>query len=120
MPAAPRRDHARHPDADNLQTKIYLRIAGGQHHNASSLAAAVGVSRATVIRVITQLRRELAREGADLVTVRTTQGWHYELRNDEARVRARWRAANRRIEGLLTHRRKPTRLKPDDEIIYGE
>lgn len=102
-----------------LLTKLYVRLAGGQRHNAATLAAAVGVARATVIRAIEQLRRNLARDGAEVVSIRTKRGWHYALRGDERRAKARWRANRRRLAGLIGGTRR-TRLKPEDEPIYGD
>jgi hypothetical protein len=45
--------------------------------NIETLTAQLNVSRPTVIRIISELRRR----GNDIVIVRDPSGWHYEVRN---------------------------------------
>jgi hypothetical protein len=63
----------------------YLFILGGKH-NAASLAAKLGVSVPTASRLVEGLKKDLARRGKRLVSVRSEEGFHYEVRDDE-RVR---------------------------------
>src|SRR3990172_4791837 len=88
-PAAPS------PSEEDLLAKAHLRIAGGRY-NTATLAAALNVSRATMTRLLSRMRRDLAREGAELVSARGTRGWHFVILNDEERLRARWRNWKRR------------------------
>src|SRR6266852_1080224 len=52
-------------------------------HTSESLARKLGVSVATVARALLELRRDLAREGLSLVSVKEGKDWHYELREKE-------------------------------------
>lgn len=92
----------------------YLHILA-QEHNTDSLAKALAVSFPTATRVVEELRRKLASEGGDLVSVKTSKGWHYEIRQD----RSNWREDP--LWKLIGRVRspKPRRMKPEDEIIYG-
>jgi len=102
-----------------MRDLLYVLISGDVPRNSSSLAVALGVSTATVARLIAHLRRDLARDGAELVSVRTPGGWHYRVKGDDGLIRARWEAWKKR--GLIgaVGRRSPG-LKPEDELIYGD
>jgi len=60
----------------------YLFILAGEH-NAASLAAKLGVSVPTASRLIEGLKRDLTRRGKRLVSVRSDEGFHYEVRDEE-------------------------------------
>jgi hypothetical protein len=100
--------------SDDLAVKAYLRILGGRH-NAASLSASFGVSAATMFRVIANLRQRLAREGAELVSVRSARGWRFAILGDEERVRARWRAW--RAKTRAAPKGRGERVKAEDAAI---
>ena len=52
-------------------------------HTSDTLARKLGVSGATVDRALLELRRDLAREGQSLVSVKEGKEWHYEIREKE-------------------------------------
>ncbi len=96
-----------------LVEQAYLHILA-RDHNTHTLAKALGSSIATTARAVDELRAKLAGDGGELVSVRTVEGWHFEIRqkidwkNDPLlkavgsvkRVKSRW-------------------AKPEDESIYG-
>ena len=55
-------------------------------HTAGTLAKALGVSVATVARLLAELRRTLAREGEHLVSVKEGASWRYEVREQDAEL----------------------------------
>ena len=93
-----------------------LFIQGGEH-NAASLAAKLGVSVPTASRLIEGLKKDLARRGKRLVSVRSEAGFHYEVR-DEGRARriSRDPLVTLTIPGPG---RRPEGIKPEDQDIYG-
>src|ERR1041384_5320821 len=60
----------------------YLFILSGDH-SASSLAGKLGVSVPTASDLVEALKKDLARRGKRLVSVRSEEGFHYEVRDDE-------------------------------------
>jgi hypothetical protein len=52
-------------------------------HTSETLARKLGVSAATVARGLLELRRDLARQGVSLVSVKEGKDWHYEIREKE-------------------------------------
>ena len=78
----------RHTDVrehDRKMKDAYLFILSGSH-NAASLAAKLNVSLPTASRLLESLRKHLARRGRRLVSVRSEEGFHYEV-GDEDRER---------------------------------
>lgn len=61
---------------------LHVHILCGAH-SVQTLARATGLSTATIARTIAGLRRQLAREGAILVSVKEGRVWHYEIREKE-------------------------------------
>ena len=87
-----------------------------REHDAASLARAMGVSTATVARIIAALRRNLERTGGEIVSVKRRGRSHYEIRDDEARAR-RWKAFGKLV-GLA--RGAPLKSgETIDDVIYG-
>jgi hypothetical protein len=78
----PRRHLKDFRQQDRQMTDAYLFILSGEH-NAASLAAKLSVSVPTASRLIEGLRKDLARRGKRLVSVRSEQGFHYEVRDEE-------------------------------------
>jgi len=62
--------------------ETYLFILSGEH-NSASLAATLRVSVPTASRLVEGLKKNLARRGKRLVSVRSEEGFHYEVRDDE-------------------------------------
>ena len=54
------------------------------------LARVLGVSPATLSRVLAALRRAVKARGGDLVSVRRGGRWHYEIREDKSEAWARF------------------------------
>lgn len=67
---------------DRKMKDAYLFILSGSH-NAASLAAKLDVSLPTASRLVKSLRKDLARRGRRLVSVRSEGGFHYEIRDEE-------------------------------------
>jgi len=85
-------------------------------HTAETLADVLGVSVATIARLLAGLRRTLAREGASLVSVKEGASWRYEVREQEADL---WeRDPFVRSIGFATHVRRP-RGRSVDDALYG-
>jgi hypothetical protein len=85
-------------------------------HTAETLAAALGVSPATVARALVELRRRLAREGGALVSVKEGVRWRYEIREREEDL---WGADPFiRLIGRARGVRRP-RGEGVDEALYG-
>lgn len=102
---------------DDLARAARLRIRCAPH-TTKSLARALGVSVAPLMRALDHLRKHLATQGAELVSVRGPAGWYYEIRRDLRSAGERWRgSALRRLADTAVGPRG--RLKPEDEQIYG-
>ncbi len=93
----------------------YLFILAGEH-NSASLAEKLNVSVPTASRLVQGLKKDLARRGKRLVSVRSEEGFHYEVRDDER---------SRRIIGdpLVTltipaRRARRQGMKAEDRDIY--
>lgn len=83
--------------------------------STKGLAAALGVSTATAARAIAALRKS----GVTVRSVRGRSGWFYELADDAAERRRRWRASRlRRLAGFIVG---PNRRagKLEDAQIYA-
>ena len=104
-----------------LEELAWLCIDTGRARTTKALATVLGVSTATTTRVVGTLRKQLAAEGAELVSVRTPKGFEYRVLNDDVRLRRRNRVFHKRILALLSRKPagRPPRLKPEDEAIYG-
>jgi hypothetical protein len=77
------RKHLGDPGDVGRQVKdLHLFILAGEY-NAASLAAKLGVSVPTASRLVESLKRDLARQGKRLVSVRSEKGFHYEVRDPE-------------------------------------
>ena len=98
------------------KARVYVQAG---RYNTKSLAVALGTSLATAARLVEALRGHVAREGGRLIAVRTKRGWHYEVRESEARTRGRWRRFWSVAEAIWGRRSRPARLKAQDEAIYG-
>lgn len=110
-----------------MATKAVLRDRSGlarqahdhilcRAHTAETLARALGVSVATVARLLVELRRTLARESAGLVSVKEGLSWRYEVREEEADL---WdRDPFVRAIGFATDVRRPPGQSVDD-ALYG-
>ena len=96
-----------------LATELHVR---SHEHDSASLARALGVSIATVGRLLAVLRRRLAEQGGDLVSVKRGTRSHYEIEDDVARGR-RW-AALRRWVGVVEGRPRAAGETIDD-VLYG-
>jgi len=68
--------------AAEMSRDLHVHILCGAH-TVQTLARVTGLSTATVARTIAGLRRQLAREGAILVSVKEGRVWHYEIREKE-------------------------------------
>lgn len=96
-----------------LVEEAYLHILA-RDHNTHTLAKALGSSIATTARAVDDLRAKLAGHGAELVSVRTTAGWHFEIREE-----IDWKNDPLlKAVGSVT-RSKPRWTKAEDESIYG-
>jgi hypothetical protein len=102
-------------EQDRRMKDAYLFILAGEH-NAASLAATLGVSLPTASRLVEVLRKDLSRRGKRLVSVRSEDGFHYEVR-DDARI---GRIARDPLVTLLITARGARRsaLKAEDRDIY--
>lgn len=102
-------------EQDRQLKEAYLFILAGEH-NAASLAVKLGVSVPTASRVIEGLKKDLARSGRRIVSVRSEAGFHYEVR-DDARPR---RIAHDPLVTVSIPARGPRResLKAEDRDIY--
>src|SRR5436190_23064989 len=67
---------------DRRIKEVYLFILSGSH-NTASLAAKLGLSVPTVSRLVESLKKDLVRRGKRLVSVRSDEGFHYEIRDEE-------------------------------------
>lgn len=83
-------------------------------HTTASLAKALGVSTATVSRVLAAVRKR----GVQVVSVRENGGWHYEVKNRGEIARAQHEALRSLIGFIKEGKGSP--LKPEDELIYGD
>jgi DNA-binding transcriptional regulator LsrR (DeoR family) len=102
-------------EQDRQMKDAYLFILAGEH-NAASLAGKLGVSLPTASRLLEMLRKDLARRGKRLVSVRSEDGFHYEVR-DDARLR---RISRDPLVTLAIPARGARRdgLKAEDRDIY--
>ncbi len=98
----------------------WLCIDTGKARTTKALAVALKVSTATMTRVLSVLRKHLAAEGAELVSVRTPSGWEYRILNDEPRHRARLEAWERRGFIGFIRGRAPRWSKQEDLDLYGQ
>lgn len=100
---------------DRQMKDARLFILAGKH-NAASLAARLGVSVPTASRLVEGLKRDLARRGMRLVSVRSAKGFHYEVM-DDAKLR---RVARDPLVTLVipARRSRPAGLKAEDRDIY--
>jgi hypothetical protein len=96
-----------------LAAEIHIQC---REHDAASLARAMGISSASVGRVIAALRRKIAHGGGDLVSVKRRGRSHYEILDDEARER-RWKRL-RRLVAIAPGEPLPAGETIDD-VIYG-
>ncbi len=85
-------------------------------HTTATLARKLGVSVATVARALSELRRDLARKGASLVSVKDGKDWHYEIRDKEGA----WEndpllRAVGSIKGV-----RPPAGESEDDALYGK
>ena len=101
---------------DQQEFLVAELLIKGHEHDSASLARAMGVSIATVGRLLAALRRRLARRGGDLVSVKRGIRSHYEIRDDAARSR-RW-AHVRRWIGVADGRPRAAGESIDD-VLYG-
>jgi hypothetical protein len=92
----------------------YLHLMGGRH-DATSLAKSLGVSIATAARIIEALRAELRRKDMSLVSARSEDGFHYEIRAEAGAARLERDAF---VRGVIRGGRG-RRLKPEDLDVYG-
>lgn len=88
-----------------------------REHNARSLAGVLGVSVATTARTIETLRSVLLREGRELVSVRRSGGWHYEIHEEPGVRRRRWERFMQGAGRIRRWRRLPPG-KSEDDLIY--
>ena len=86
-------------------------------HTAETLAKALGVSRATALRILDDLRRALSAHGSRLVSVRDASGWRYEIRHDRRRAVERDPLVTYVVP--VTRRRRARWSKREDRDIYG-
>lgn len=85
-------------------------------HTAGTLARSLGVSVATVARVLADLRRTLAGAGTRLVSVREGVSWRYEVREEEGDL---WESDPFvRSIGFAARARRP-RGESVDDALYG-
>ena len=116
MKSAKRQEKREQARSGHVQ-EAYLHILAGKH-NAASLAAHLGISVPTATRVVEELRKDLAGRGKRLVSVRTEDGFHYEVQDDQWAARV----ARDPLLTLVIPARVARRegLKPEDREIYEE
>jgi hypothetical protein len=95
--------------------EAYVFILAG-HHNAASLAQKLGVSVPTASRVVEQLRQDLMRHKKRLVSVRSEEGFHYEVQDDARAHRIQHDPMVSLVIPARSARR--TGLKAEDHDIY--
>jgi hypothetical protein len=97
-----------------MQDALLFILAG--KHNAASLASKLGVSVPTASRIVEILRKELARGGKNLVSVRSENSFHY-LVSDPSRAT---RMARDPLFNLTipVKGRPAKRLKGEDRDLY--
>ena len=100
---------------DRKVKEAYLFLLTGKH-NAASLARKHGVSVPTASRLVEALRRDLVRKGRRLVSVRSEEGFRYEIRDEDREGRL---ARDPLLSATIPDRGgRPTRLKPEDRDVY--
>src|SRR5579872_5909669 len=80
---------------EGLEDRVYLHIVSAPH-TTESLARAVNTSLPTMARALARLRRSVAAVGMELTSVRTSEGYHYEIRGLEDYARHHWRTSRLR------------------------
>ncbi len=111
--AVPRKPHSGGRSGLVRQAYHYILC---RPHTAESLAQSLGVSVATVARLLAELRRILAREGMSLVSVKEGPSWRYEVREQEADL---WdRDPFVRAIGFAKNVGRP-RSRSVDDALYG-
>ena len=115
--AAPSKRQAR-TDRFDQQTLIWAELfIDNRRCDTAALAKLMKVSRATASRVLAELRRTLARKGDELVTVRDSRGWFYEIRFGERTLRRRREVS--KMAGFI--KGGPPILRPGetvDDVLY--
>ena len=95
--------------------EAYLFLLSGMD-NAESLALKLGVSVPTASRLVKTLRKDLARRGKRLVSVRSHEGFHYEVRDEGREERI---ARDPLLSTTIPARGGRTRpLKAEDRDLY--
>jgi hypothetical protein len=98
-----------------VQANVHISC---REHDTASLARAMRVSAATASRIVAQLRRELAGQGIEMVTVRKGRKWHYEIRDEEHAREAMQRLVD--MAGFI--KGDGPILRPGetvDDVVYG-
>ena len=115
--AAPRKRIAR-TDRFDQPTLVWAELyIDNRRCDTAALAKLMKVSRATASRIVAELKRTLAKKGDELVTVRDSRGWYYEIRLGERTLR-RMREASK-MAGFI--KGDPPILRPGetvDEVLY--
>ena len=102
-----------------LEAKIHLHLLT-RPHTSETLAVACGASVPTVARAIARLREALRKAGLELVSVRASGGYRYEIYGSEDHGRRGWLASRLRgLAGSVPAAKISKPMKPEDEAIYG-
>jgi len=102
---------------DRKVKDAYLFLLSGTH-NTASLAAKLEVSVPTASRLVEAVKKDLARRGRRLVSVRSEEGFRYEVRDEGRGARI---ARDPLLSTTIRARaRRPGALKAEDRDIYAE
>jgi len=102
------------PEALLAPAHIHLLCRG---HTTATLARALGISTATAARLVARLRKRLAGEGLELVSVRRGKSWQYEVRGDEQAGRL-WESDSL-VKNLGCVKGSRRRGETVDDAVYG-
>jgi hypothetical protein len=100
---------------DRKVKDAYLFILSGKY-NAAALAGKLDVSVPTASRLLEGLKRDLVRRGRRLVSVRSEEGFHYEIRDEHREARL---GRDPLLSTTIPARRgRRGLLKPEDRELY--